>query len=214
MHLSNWKASEWFTLGCFLFPTVALQLQEPDGGRPIATLLTMQSFLLRALYVSDEDFAAIEEEIGDFTLFIRLFTSLYAATFGKSTINYNMHVLSHAADSRKRTGALWRTGSGRFEASYGLLKDCFYGGTPNIPKQCLSNFFCIDRVAHSCQSLKKPTVSDKDSEKTDDTLVRIGQRYYKILSDLSSGEVDDIIICRQILTRPFSSLEAFDLDLP
>ena len=59
----------------------------------------------------------------------------------KSTekITPNVHTFLHLLQSRHKNGPLWKTSAEPFEATYAVMRRCYRSGTPNTPKQILTN---------------------------------------------------------------------------
>jgi len=126
-----WKASEWRN---WLLTYAVLCL---NGILAAPYLQHFVSFvcaidILNAPSVSDFDLQFAEELL---QYFIKDFEKLY----GKCNLTYNVHQLSHIADTVRCWGPLWTTSAFPFESGNGMLMKLF-NGTQGLPAQVSRRF--------------------------------------------------------------------------
>jgi len=194
LKIAKYKASEFNLMDCFVFPAIAATCKVDK----ISAMLADYSFLCRALYIDDEGFEDLRQDLDTITT---RFLKSVVALFAGHHITYNFHVLVHAVESRARTGAVWKTSTARFESSYSNLLSSFVPGTPNIAKQAMENYYLKDHAKHFCLNKHQTPLKDSVSEKTNDSLVKAKGKFYKIdkISD------DWGMICRRIKVEPYST---------
>ena len=76
---------------------------------------------------------------------------------------------------------MWQYSSGRFEPMYGKTRQGYRGNTPNTPKQLLESFHSYQTFFHRCHKQEALTFSNVSSVKTDDSLVALGNHFYKVV---------------------------------
>lgn len=76
---------------------------------------------------------------------------------------------------------MWQYYSGRFEPMYGKTRQGYRGNTPNTPKQLLESFHSYQTFFHRCHKQEAMTFSNVSSVKTDDSLVALGNHFYKVV---------------------------------
>ncbi len=206
MLFSKIKASEWRNFSLFFYLHVGLSILEgEDGARRKIPILFL--FLCRLLYSSDTKYRRVDEGRPNPREIMTRLQKYYELSFGKGVITFNEHLyMEHALDQREAHGPVTNYSVFRYEDLYGRMKNGFVPGTPNESKQFFQSLYASDYFFHHCRDKRRLKFSKKTSEKEDNTILTIGDRFYKV------ERVDgDKIKCHQIRARPLR-ITGIDLD--
>jgi hypothetical protein len=126
-----WKASEWRSFLLFYSPVYLMNLMP----RPFYNHWLLLSFSVYTLLQSK----ITRENILYAEIALHKFVSQVGSLYGKQFVSYNVHLLTHLAQSVKLWGPLWATSAFLFEDANGKLLRSFHG-TKGITKQIFSHF--------------------------------------------------------------------------
>jgi hypothetical protein len=187
--LAHWKAEEYRNLLLFFFPCLLPHLQSRDEK----TLWLLLVYAVRAFILPDTEYQTVRHLV-DVPAAVNDFYHLFHKLYKSQACSYNIHVYSHLAILRHH-GPLTTTSAFRFESFLAVLKESFHVGTPNVTKQIFENLFLSMAVkGHVCHPSLK--IKTKETNRTDDTLLRAYNKWYKAV-----GENDDGILCKTINTE-------------
>lgn len=193
---SKTKASQWQTMDSFAFVYWAKELVGPQDLRQ---LMLLYAFIVRVLYITDEDFQEVESRI-NLRRTMETFYKLYAEVFTEQCITFNMHSLFHAVDYRRKHGPVWQYSAAAFEGMYAKAKKCHRPNTPNIPKQLMNTFHADQKQKHHCKHQLSLHFAAHQTQKTDDTLVYYKRNFYKI-----DKKVEQALSMKRLRTRALNT---------
>jgi len=200
------KASVWQVLDSFIFVEVAEHIMHRPAS--VRKMILMYSFLIRAFYSSDWCWHHIKEAV-DLQLLVSQFCSLYEKIFSKFACTYHLHIILHGITSRERHGPVWQHSAAKFEGLYSKLQRDYKKGTFNMAKQTLCGFYTGLPAGHSCFDKRiMSRVKAKATSKSDDSLICVGDKFYKVLS---ISEDDMAYSCFEVRVEKFQSQV---IDLP
>ncbi len=219
VNYKTFKGTEWRFLALFAFPWIATSELSEGLDPRIKQILLLFSFLVRALNLENDDFENLRETTNLKELFDRLQIT-YEEVFGRGESTFNEHSwFRHALETRIRHGPLHLYSAWRLESTLARFKRSVCWGTRNESKQLLNAFYADDYFFHCCPHQKRIHYSTKNTGKADDSLIRVGDRLYKI-TGMQEGPMQDddedlygYLICKTFSIRPFYT-DAWDLDLP
>lgn len=196
------KGEEFRNLTLFFFPFVIDSI-EPSQGMNERKLWYVYSFQIRAFVLPENEFVHVSSsEIEDCCdTFIVLFEKL----FGTSNSSYNIHMMCHLPQVRKR-GKLTDTSTFSHESYYGEMRRSYVTGTASSGKQILQNAYIRRSLPH--RSCKRPLkFSPKDTSRSSDKLIYIFEnnsyKLYVIKSKLQDGSFK----CNRFGKRSFNPSE-------
>ncbi len=193
----SYKASEWKILAMVGFPIVINALNT-EGLRPEARAFTLFVFMLRAMYLSDEEYTTLKANV-DLKATMRRFYRSYVEAFGPGACTPTVHLFSHLLEQRDRD-YLSATSTESFESFYAILKNTYRKGTPSIGKQMISNvllhYFGVTN--HNCRKSFRYRPEGRDMK--NDSYVRSVDGFLQVQENLP----DRMIRCRKILTDRYT----------
>ena len=215
------KSKEYKAIALFALIPIAREIfsiskdSSTEGEQAFVTRMSLiqrvflrLAFIYRALFVTDGRLAEVEQQT-DVQHHLHMFQQEFEALKGEQHSHFNMHCLMHALQSRKRTGPLWQTSTERFENAYGDARRMYTKGTMSTGKQIIVNLLAKDVDSHHCAEKKRLHFNDTANQKTDDTLMWIGNECYKIEKMLPGGYVR----CRKMEKYLFCTADV-QLDAP
>jgi hypothetical protein len=136
-----WKASEWRSFLLFYSPVV-LQGEFPDTKYYKHWMLLVNGVLmLLQKKISKENVALAH-------LCLMKFVIQIPKLYGLQHVSYNMHLLTHLANTVLNWGPLWASSAFAFEDANGRIKELFHG-TQSVPQQMVKNFLLLRSVSNS-----------------------------------------------------------------
>ncbi len=203
---AKFKASEWRNFCLLFFLHVGLTILEGgDGARRKIPILFF--FLCRLLYSGDTKYKRVDGGRPSPREIMARLQKYYELSFGKGEITFNEHLfMAHALDQRETHGPSTNYSVFRYEDLYGKMKNSFVSGTPNEAKQCFESLYASDYFFHHCRDKLRLKISKKRTERSDDSIVTVGDRFYKV--DMVE---DGRIVCNEIKKTPLR-LCGIDID--
>ena len=170
------KGSQWQVIDTFCLVSFALDLEGPED---VKILLLLFAFIIRVLYIEDEQFAEVETRLNLDRTFSH-FYKLHGRVFGKHSLTFNMHSLYHALEYRRKKGPMWKYCTSRFESMYAKTKKCYWANAANVPKQLLTAYHAYQKQNHHCKLQRKLKFTQRKTKKVDDTFIYHGGKFYYI----------------------------------
>lgn len=126
-----WKASEWRAFLLFY------SLPVLKGLLP-ARFWNHLFLLVFGVYTLLQD-TIMTESILIAELALKKFIIMFQRLYGKNNMTFNIHLLTHTAQSVKQWGPLWATSTFAFESNMGTLMK-YFNGTQYVPSQIVRTF--------------------------------------------------------------------------
>lgn len=147
-----WKASEWRSFLLFYSLLILNGVLKKKYWNHLSLLVFALHILLQ------QQFKRCEVSVAEIAL--KKFVIQFEVLYGIKNVSFNVHLLTHLADSVKNWGPLWATSTFSFESFNGTLLK-FFNGTTHVPVQIVKTFL-------KWKSLRKRV--EKCLVNTDDTL--------------------------------------------
>jgi hypothetical protein len=148
----------------------------------------LAGFFLRALDYPNDHFKKIEEAVDMDKLADRCYQEFEEA-YGERQCVYNVHMtFAHLLQYRRLFGPPHTYCTDPFEGLYGLCDKCYANGTLSTPKQVMQVYIHSDLYTHKCYPNQYLRVADKNSLRTDDTLVMAKESIYKVIAVVDPDE--------------------------
>ena len=199
---SFYKAKEWRHIGVFLFPLLvnAIKTERRADQRH---LINEMAYLLRVYAViDDKDFDQITPEEREYLM--KNFMTLYQRVLGIKNMVYNTHVLTHLEMVRILFDIAIYNGY-RFETYYSQMVRSYHYTAGSKGKSIFQKLNLKTFVAHQCKI--EMQFSDVESDKIDDTLIYIEDKFFKILAI-----ENEFLICYEIETIPHIDYDRNDFE--
>lgn len=126
-----WKASEWRAFLLFY------SLPVLKGILP-ARFWNHLFLLVFGIYTIMQD-TITSKSILIAELALKKFVIVFQGLYGKNNMTFNIHLLTHTAQSVRQWGPLWATSTFSFESNMGTLMKYFHG-TQYVPSQIVRTF--------------------------------------------------------------------------
>ena len=163
---AHWKANEWRAFLLF-YSLFIFQSMLPSKYWNHWLLLSNAVYILLGIDISTDFINKAE-------LCLYKFVCDFKDLYGAENISFNVHLLTHLADSVRNWGPLWGTSAFYFENENGKLLNSFHG-TQHVQKQMVKKFFglkVVDYFVNKCVRDAPQFVID--------SLITIGGDFVKI----------------------------------
>ena len=201
------KGEEFRNITMFFFPYILDSIEEPIQGKNERKLWLIFVFQIRAFVLPDNEFKNVKDE--EINYCINSFQVLFEKLFGTSNSSYNIHMMCHLKEVRKR-GKLTDTSTFKHESYYGEMRASYVTGTASTGKQILQNAYIRRSLPHN--HCRKPLkFSPKDTTRTSNKYVYVfknnSYKFFVIKSVLRDGQFS----CVQFGKRSYNPTEvSFD----
>lgn len=143
------KGNQLQTLTLAVFPCLIDFMADGTGvWQTRRRVIAVYTFLSRLYHYGDQRLEEASRQLRHTTVrsleaLHEIFYAEYTDSFvtgSKQRVTINVHVFAkHLLASRRRTGALWKTSTEAYEASYSVMARCYHEGTNNVAKQIQEN---------------------------------------------------------------------------
>ena len=196
------KGEEFRNLSLFFFPLILNSIPKQHGWNERKIWLFF-SFQFRALVLPNDEFENVSSnEISNAN---EKFLILFEGVFGVSNASYNVHMICHLQQIRKR-GPLTETSTFPHESYYGEMRNSYVTGTSSTGKQLLTNAYLKRQLPHTtCR--KNLRFRAKETSKTCDKYIYTyenGNYKFYVIKEIDE---DGNFCCHRIGKRLFKPEE-------
>ncbi len=199
---ANYKAEEFRNLATCFWPAVADTVPQP-----VRDLWLLTIYIVRAVILPDDLFAAVDEYYDMRTVLKRWYV-MFEAVFTERHCSYNVHVFGAHLMEIRALGPLTDLSAYRYESHYNIMKKSYRAGTPSTGQQAMRNSLLATKYSHTCE--KRRQVTGKRTSKTDDTYCYLlSGKIVRITSDVTGGS----FLATLVKVQPaFYALPGFDFN--